>query len=237
MKKREIEGILERLREIAGTHVDREMCEKVGIKYGTLDNWKIRDSIPSKRLRQIALDNSVNPAWLEFGEGEMLKTDTSMPDMVNEASVAYGSRGGKELVNIPYHASVYASAGGGSDATSMVESSPVTFSRGFLNSFLGIYNVNGLSIINAAGDSMAPTIKSGELMFVYPMENEGFKDGSIYVVMCGDALLVKRVWINPITKEYTLKSDSVEVEPIVMKLDEASGCHFVGRVVGHLDRV
>jgi len=212
------------------------IAKEYGVTTQAISQLK-KNSKSNDLMRKIAEDKGISLSWLEFGEGEMLKTDTSMPGMVNEASVAYGSRGGKELVNIPYHASVYASAGGGSDATSMVESSPVTFSRGFLNSFLGIYNVNGLSIINAAGDSMAPTIKSGELMFVYPMENEGFKDGGIYVVMCGGALLVKRVWLNPITQEYTLKSDSVEVDPIVMKLDEASGCHFVGRVVGHLDRV
>ena len=67
-KIREIDSILERLRDIADTQKDVEMCERLGIKYGTLDNWKARDSIPPRRLKQIAKDNNVSYAWLETGE-------------------------------------------------------------------------------------------------------------------------------------------------------------------------
>lgn len=142
-----------------------------------------------------------------------------------------------DQVSIPYHKEVYASAGGGSDNHSMANTTPLTFSKMFLNTYFGIYNLTGLSIINAAGDSMDPTIKSGELMFVSPMENEEFKDGGIYVLMCANVLLVKRVSYDPLTKEYTLKSDNGKVAPVKLTIDESNDCRFVGRVVGHLDRV
>ena len=142
-----------------------------------------------------------------------------------------------DQVVVPFHREVYASAGGGSENHSKAITSPVTFSKDFLNTFLGIYNFKGLSIINAAGDSMSPTIRSGELMFVYPMENEEFKDGGVYVLMCSNVLLVKRVTFDPLSKEYTLVSDNGRVNPVTLSIDEANDCRFVGRVVGHLDKV
>jgi len=99
---------------------------------------------------------------------------------------------------------------------------------------MGVSHAKGVSIINAAGDSMKPTIKSGDKMLVYPLEHESFQDGSIYVLMCGSALLVKRVWFNPVTKVYTLASDSEGVANIELTMDESSDCRFVGRVVGCL---
>ena len=64
-----------------------------------------------------------------------------------------------------------------------------------------------------------------------------FKDGGVYVIMCANVLLVKRVTFDPMTKEYTLISDNGKVSPVTLTIDEASDCRFVGRVVGHLDRV
>jgi len=209
-----------------GTYAD--VFVKIDMKRGTFDTWKQRGKIPEAKLYEIASKIGVEKKWLEHG-------DTDEPSFVSDIPIAYGRKNGS--VSIPYHKEVYASAGGGSDATSMVGTSPITFSKEFLNNYLGIHNLQGLSIISAAGDSMKPTIKSGELMFVYPVENEGFKDGGIYVIMCGDALLVKRVWLNPVTREYTLSSDNNTVKDQVLTMDEGSDCHFVGRVVGHLDRV
>ena len=187
---------------------------------------------------ELILENKykINLKWVKTGEGEMINNSEIIAGEVNETPIPYGKEC-ENMVTVPYHKEVYASAGGGSDATSMVDTNPIIFSKMFLNSYLGVYDLQGLSMINAAGDSMDPTIKSGAIMFVYPMESEGFKDGSIYVLMCGDALLVKRVSLDPVTKVYTLLSDNGKVNPIELTIDEASECRFVGRVVGHLDRV
>ena len=156
-------------------------------------------------------------------------------NIIADAGVLY--KGKEDQISIPFHEEVYASAGGGSENHSMENTSPITFSKHFLNTYLGVYNLKGISIINAAGDSMDPTIKSGELMFVYAMDNEDFKDGGIYVLMCANVLLVKRVTYDPLSKQYTLLSDNGKVDAVTLTIDEANDCRFVGRVVGHLDRV
>ena len=160
---------------------------------------------------------------------------TEQNNLIADAGVLY--KGKEDQISIPFHKEVYASAGGGSENHSMENTSPITFSKHFLNTYLGVYNLKGISIINAAGDSMDPTIKSGELMFVYAMDNEDFKDGGIYVLMCANVLLVKRVTYDPLSKQYTLLSDNGKVDAVTLTIDEANDCRFVGRVVGHLDRV
>ena len=205
-------------------------------------------------MRKIAKDKGISLSWLEFGEGEMLSNhhgtnqygknmvgnigsvgghviagDGDGHGVVQEAPVPYGA----DEVVLPYYPEIYASAGGGA-FSGFDASSPVSISRGFLQSYFGIGAAKGMHIINVVGDSMAPTLKNGEMIFVNPIENEGFRDGGVYVLMCGDTILVKRVRQHPITKEYTLISDNPEVEDITLTIDESSDCKFVGRVVGSM---
>jgi len=222
-----VKDLFDRIKQVLNVKTYAAVFRKLDMPRTDFDNWNSR-GIPEAKVIILADKLNVTKEWLAFGEGPIEN------NIVQEADGLYKQA---DQVSIPYHKEVYASAGGGSDATNMLNTSPISFSRSFLNSFLGVYNVNGLSIINASGNSMEPTIKSGELMFVYPINGEEFKDGGVYVLMCSDKLLVKRVTFNPLTKEYTLVSDNGNVDPVTLTIDEGDDCRFVGRVVGHLDRV
>lgn len=161
--------------------------------------------------------------------GHVITGDGDGHDVAREAPHSYG----EDSVTLPYYPEIYASAGGGA-FNGFDASSPVSISRGFLQSYFGIGAAKGMHIINVVGDSMEPTLKNGEMIFVNPIENEGFRDGGVYVLMCGETILVKRVRQHPITKEYTLVSDNPEVEDITLAIDESSDCKFVGRVVGSM---
>lgn len=86
-----------------------------------------------------------------------------------------------DIVSIPYFEDVYASA-----SIINYDDAPVImdFSEDFLRTFLRISgSLLNIHIINARGNSMEPTIQSGELLFVNPMQNEGgIICGCIYVV-------------------------------------------------------
>ena len=76
-----------------------------------------------------------------------------------------------DIVSIPYFEDVYASAGGGiinyDDVPVIMD-----FSEDFLRTFLRISgSLLNIHIINARGNSMEPTIQSGELLFVNPTQN------------------------------------------------------------------
>ena len=71
MKK--ITPILNRLKQITNSKTDKELTQKLGISYSTLDTWKNRDKIPEKRLLEFSLKYQVPMEWLLTGEGEMYK--------------------------------------------------------------------------------------------------------------------------------------------------------------------
>jgi phage repressor protein C with HTH and peptisase S24 domain len=144
----------------------------------------------------------------------------------------------QNYVSIPFLAETYASMGNGAIN---YEDAPVsmTFSEEFLQGHLGIRKHRDLHIITAIGDSMQPTIVSGELLFVLPLANENgaIMSGGVYVINIKGDVFVKRVARDPLTGALTLKGDNREYPPITIRGDELDVCRVVGRVVGHFDRI
>lgn len=139
-----------------------------------------------------------------------------------------------EIVKIPYFEDTYASAGSGAinyDEVPIIMELDINFIRVFLQITTSVKNMH---IINAKGDSMEPTIKDGELLYINPIDNEGgINSGSIYVINFDGDTLVKRIDKNPITKALTLISDNSKYKPIDIEKENLELCHIVGRVVAH----
>ncbi|MSN96323.1 helix-turn-helix domain-containing protein [Campylobacter sp. FMV-PI01] len=139
-----------------------------------------------------------------------------------------------DIVKIPYFEDTYASAG---DEAINYDEMPVIMEldANFLRLFLRITTpFKNMHIINAKGDSMEPTIKDGELLYINPIANEGgINSGSIYVINFDGDVLVKRVDKNPITKALTLISDNPKYSPISIEKDNLKLCRIIGRVVAH----
>lgn len=70
-----INEILMRIRTTLGVKTDKQMCEKLGIAYGTLDNWKARKKIPQGRILEIANKINVKPEWLLIGLSNNTRTN------------------------------------------------------------------------------------------------------------------------------------------------------------------
>lgn len=65
-----------------------------------------------------------------------------------------------------------------------------------------------LSIVRVEGDSMAPTLNAGDDILVDLGDcNERLRDG-IYVLRIDDALVVKRLALNPVSPTITVQSDN-----------------------------
>lgn len=73
---------------------------------------------------------------------------------------------------------------------------------------LGAGDVRQLSTINVAGDSMVPTLADGDEILVDRCDGgERLRDG-IYVLRMDEALLVKRLSVNPATRTASISSDN-----------------------------
>jgi hypothetical protein len=67
---------------------------------------------------------------------------------------------------------------------------------------------SNLSVVRVEGDSMAPTLNAGDDILVDRGDAaERLRDG-IYVLRIDDALLVKRVALNPVGRRVTIQSDN-----------------------------
>jgi len=65
-----------------------------------------------------------------------------------------------------------------------------------------------LEVIRVEGDSMAPTLNSGDDILVDPADaGERLRDG-IYVIRADSTLLVKRLAIHPVGRRVTVQSDN-----------------------------
>ncbi len=85
-----------------------------------------------------------------------------------------------------------------------------------------------LSVIGVEGDSMLPTLADGDQILVDTDDRERLRDG-IYVLRTDDALLVKRLSVNPATRRLTIRSDN-DAYPSWDDCDPAA-VTVIGRVV------
>lgn len=85
-----------------------------------------------------------------------------------------------------------------------------------------------LSVISVTGDSMLPTLADGDQILVDTADRERLRDG-IYVLRTDDALLVKRLSVNPATRRLAIRSDN-DAYPSWDDCDPA-GVNVIGRVV------
>lgn len=125
---------------------------------------------------------------------------------------------------------VEASAGNGAVTESEEVAAVYAYRRDWLRDTLGA-SAEDLRIITVQGESMAPTLRSGELIFVDTRLDRFTGDG-IYILRMGDDVLVKHVQRLP-GQVLRVTSENTNYASFDIKLDEASNDEvaIVGRVV------
>lgn len=113
---------------------------------------------------------------------------------------------GAEMVPVP-RLEVRAAAGAGAFDGDEKSRSHIAFDQAWLRR-LARGGPEQLSIIRVSGDSMVPTLADGDEILVDRGDGpERLRDG-IYVLRLDDALLVKRVTLNPAARTIALRSDN-----------------------------
>ena len=131
-----------------------------------------------------------------------------------------------DYVMIPY-LNVGASAGAGAVTEGEVPVAVLAFQSQWVRT-IASGRPEALSVIRVEGDSMLPTLADGDNILVDTDDRERLRDG-IYVLRTDDALLVKRLGVNPATKRLMIRSDN-EAYPSWDNCDPAE-VSVIGRVV------
>jgi repressor LexA len=130
---------------------------------------------------------------------------------------------GFDLVEVPYYEDVRASMGNGIlNHESSVKK--ISFDITMLREIYKLYCVKDLSLINAYGDSMSPTIPSDSVVFIQKSE---IPDGAICAALLDGELYIKRLQKRPALK---LISDNKSYDDI--PIGENDNFIILGKVVG-----
>jgi hypothetical protein len=146
-----------------------------------------------------------------------LRKVVTRPDLVQRA---------EDYLLIP-RLEVGASAGSGAEPGDESPLTALAFQSNWVRS-VASGHPEALSVINVTGDSMLPTLADGDHILVDTADRERLRDG-IYVLRTDDALLVKRLSVNPATRRLAIRSDN-DAYPSWDDCDPA-GVNVIGRVV------
>ena len=145
------------------------------------------------------------PKRLKEEERRRLARYFSIPESMlgGPAEPPYDPNG---LVSVHRHP-VSVSAGPGAFVGDELGKPYFAFDERWLKSFTATPS-DKLSIVRVEGDSMSPTLNAGDDILVDLGDcNERLRDG-IYVLRADDALVVKRLALNPMGRRITVQSDN-----------------------------
>ena len=116
------------------------------------------------------------------------------------------ARDARGLISIPRHP-VTVSAGPGAIVSEEIGRPFFAFDERWLKALTATHP-DKLSIVRVDGDSMAPTLNAGDDILVDLSHcDDRLRDG-IYVLRVEDALVVKRLALNPVGRRVTVQSDN-----------------------------
>lgn len=161
------------------------LAQKIGVTRPAMAKIVKGETLEPKKILEIANALDVDVQWLKTGEGkapDFAKKMTELTACTDEDVYRI------DILNKT------ASGGFGaiqsSDITEVV--SAIEYNESNFRQIFNGYHPEDIKLINVKGDSMSPTIESGDLLFVHIRTTHYDGDG-VYVFTYGDALHVKRL--------------------------------------------
>ena len=214
---------LKQARVTAGLTQTR-LGEKIKVSQNTIQ--KIEKGGDTKYVVKLAEALGVNVKWLQSGEGEMYENSTAL----SNTELVTTQHDGRHKHRIDY-LDVRAAAGltgfENSDYPEVISSLYLT-DEGMLQ-IIGKKNANGICIVNVPTDSMEPTIRKGDIVFIDTKINAYNGDG-IYAFTIDGALFIKRVQ-KLVGGGYRLHSDNKDYDPQDITDDIYQTAKFIGRFI------
>lgn len=194
-----------------------ELARLIGIKQPSVFKILSGETRNPKKILEIATALNVDPHWLKTGEGDPDPSyrivEVSEPQNPNTVRV--------DILDVE------ASAGNGA-YLSPTEQGLLSqeFDLTFFRQQFGRADAKHLKLITVKGDSMAPTLESGDLLYVDISENYFAADG-LYVFTFDGQTFVKR--LQKVGKEMLVISDNPTYKEWTFTQDDDVFIH--GRVV------
>lgn len=179
----------------------KDFSRKTGIPYPTLQHYLSGRSEPgAENLQKIVIQFDVNLNWLLTGEGEMFQESFEKKPV--EAA-------NEEFIYVPM-VSGRISAGGGLVPDNTIEIR-LAFKKDWI---MRRGDPRNMSLIKVSGDSMQPTLYSGNIVLIDHSRNYIDPQGGIYALVIDDTIMIKRLQILYPAKKIKIISDNPQYESI-----------------------
>jgi len=192
-----------------------DLARSVGVSDNAIYKWVSGRGQPGMiSLVNLAKAAGVSVEWLATGRGTPAKGKPESPAPAAESS---------EFIIMPAH--LLRAAAGRSSIQSGQIVDYLSFRADWLRRTLNA-DAKSLVLIEAAGDSMAPTIGEADLVLA-DLGEARFRHDGIYVFRSAGTLAIKRLQ-RQIDGTVVIRSDNPAYEPIQVKPDELG---IIGRVI------
>lgn len=213
-----------RLTAIRGKMLREDFASRLGVSYGSMSRYERGEgSMKADFVARLVQEFDVDANWLLTGRNSTRSTSDMEAGVGDQLGMYVNA--GDEFALVPRY-DVAASAGHGA----IVETEEVAEYLGFRRDWLrseGL-DVDRLAIIRAVGDSMEPTIASGDTLLLDLSDNQP-ADG-VYALQIDGHLLVKRLQ-RRVTGSLLVTSDNSMYPPHEVTPDQVNIAKVVGRVV------
>ncbi len=213
----ELKDILPRIKDVISKEVgdkkvfDKDVAQALGINHLTFATMKKRGKIPYEEILDFCAKRKISINWLFYNQATR---------SLEESTERYA--------NVRYFGDVYASAGGGAFN---YEEAPeyLSLDPHMVRMIGGEREIPNIDAINVLGDSMEPTFKDGDIVFI----NRSLSDvtrGGVFVISTPGGLFVKRVLLKSDGTLDLISDNSLYSTESVMLSD----VEVIGKVVGSM---
>lgn len=192
----------------------KAFAKSIGASAQAVMFWEKGMFTPSTKFLTVISEKYNIPPRMFFGEGQ------------NGESLSLTLKDDNGTVAIPRF-DAYASCGTGVQNDSEQMISLVYVSLAWLQAKCPSIRTKSLEVITAVGDSMAPTIKNLDFLFIDRSETEVRGDG-IYAVVYAGEVYVKRIQRQP-DGGILLISDNAKYPPILIPPEQLEHVRIAGR--------
>lgn len=176
----DVVNIVDRMKLALDLKSSKELAKYLGVSDSSISNWIRRNTVPYAECVQITKRNNISMDWLLFGIGDSSSSKVENTPNVNS----------DEYVSVPMY-DVTASAGNGCFFSEERIIGHLHYLKSWVRSE-GLF-VKDLAVVTISGDSMSPTLNTGDAVLINTAHTKG--DG-IFLLRVGEALRVKRLqWL------------------------------------------
>jgi len=209
--KRDVRPVIERIKNALGLTTDEEVEQVLRVRPNFISSYtQMANEIPYPVIHDLSERTGLSLDWLLAGKGQMRCNE--MPVVGAEDLAKYGET---EFVLIP-RVSGEISAGGGMIADNTIEIR-VAFRRDWIERKGDPKN---MSLIRVSGDSMEPSLLSGDLVLIDHNRNFIDPQGGIYAIAAGNIIMIKRLQVNFLTNRIKVISDNPRYDPAEIEQDK-----------------